>query len=73
MPRRPLDQISANIPGGEEFTPFTRSKILTLREEGGEIRDVSDCFNISENTAKKTVKAAPYCAEGKSIPRTKRP
>ena len=72
MPRRPLEQISVNIPRGEELTPYIRSKIVTLHEEGAEIRAISDRLNIPESTVKKTIKADPYRTEGKSLPRTER-
>jgi len=57
MFRRPLETISANIPRGEELTPYTRSKITTLHEDGGEIRDILRRLEISKNTIKYIIKA----------------
>ncbi len=57
MPRRPLETISANIPRGEELTLYTRSKITTLHEDGGEIRDILRRLEISENIIKYIIKA----------------
>jgi transposase len=73
MPRRPLEDISANIPRGEELTPSTRSKIVTLREEGFAIRDISTHTKISKSTIKKTVKIDLYRNGGNSLRRTGRP
>ncbi len=67
MPRRPLATISANIPRGEELTPYTRSKITTLHEDGAEIGDISRRLKISENTIKYTVKTDAQRSEGNII------
>ncbi len=73
MPRRPLETISANIPRGEELTPYTRSKITTLHENGGEIRDISRRLEISENTIKYIIKADSQRSEGNIIQCISRP
>ncbi len=69
MPRRPLETISANIPRGEELTPYTRSKITTLHEDGGEIRDILRRLEISENTIKYIIKADSQHSESNIIQR----
>ncbi len=73
MPRRPLATISVNIPRGEEFTSYTRSKITTLYEDGAEIGDISRRLKISENTIKYTVKTDAQRSEGNIIQRMGRP
>ena len=73
MPRRPLEQISVNIPREEELTSYIRSKIVTLYEEGTEIRIILDRLNISKSTIKKTIKTDSYRTKDKSLSRTKRP
>jgi len=72
MPRRPLETISANIPCGEELTPYTRSKITTLHEDGGEIRDISRWLEISENIIKYIIKADFQRSENNIIQRMSR-
>ncbi len=57
MSRRLLETISANIPRGEELTPYTRSKITTLHKDGGEICDILRRLEISENIIKYIIKA----------------
>jgi Helix-turn-helix domain of resolvase len=64
MPRRLLAEISANIPRREELTPYTRSKIVTLREKGAEIGYILKQVKISRNTIKKTIKADLYRDNG---------
>jgi hypothetical protein len=64
MPRRPLAEISTNISRGEELTPYTRSKIVTLREKDAEIGHISKQVKISRNTIKKTIKADSYRDNG---------
>ncbi len=73
MPRRPLETISANIPREEELTSYTRSKITTLHEDGGEIRDISRRLKISENTIKYIIKVDSQRLEGNIIQRISRP
>jgi transposase len=73
MSRRPLTEISANIPRGEELTPYIRSKIVTLREKGAEIDHISKQVKISQNTIKKTIKADPYRDNGITLQHTGRP
>ncbi len=67
MPRRPLETISANIPRGEELTFYTRSKITTLHEDGGEIRDILRRLEISENIIKYIIKADSQCLKNNII------
>jgi hypothetical protein len=64
MPRRPLAEISANIPRGKELTLYTRLKIMTLREEGAEISYILKQVKISRNIIKKTIKADLYRDDG---------
>jgi transposase len=73
MPRHPFTEISANIPRGKELTPYTRSKIATLREEGAEIGHISDLVRISQNTIKKTIKSDPHRDNSVTLKRTGRP
>ncbi len=73
MPRRPLETISANIPRGEELTPYTRSKIITLHEDGGKIRDTLRRLEISENMIKYIIKADSQRSENNIIQRMNRP
>jgi transposase len=73
MPRRPLGEISSNIRRKEELTPYTRSRIAALREEGVQIRHISERLQISENTIKWTIKSNPSRNEGKSLQRSERP
>jgi hypothetical protein len=67
MPRRPLEVISANIPQGEELTPYTRSKIVTLYEEGAEIRNILTQLKISKNTIKYTLKTDLCCNKDNTL------
>jgi hypothetical protein len=73
MPRRPLEEISVNIPCGEELTPYVRSKIVTLHKEGFSIPDISTHTKISKSTVKKTVNVDLHCDDGNSLHRMERP
>jgi hypothetical protein len=73
MPRPPLAEIIANIPRGKELTPYTRSKIATLREEGAEISLIVERVKISKSTIKKTIKAHPRRDNGITLSRIRRP
>jgi transposase len=73
MPRGPVIEISANIRRGGELTPYTRSKITTLHEEGAEIRHISERLQISENTIKYTIKSDPQRSVGNTLQRKGRP
>jgi hypothetical protein len=70
MPRRPLEEISVNIPRGEELTPYTRLKIVTLRKEGFLIPDILTRTKISKKTVKKTVNTDLYYDDSNSLRHT---
>jgi hypothetical protein len=73
MPRRPLEEISVNIPRKEELTHFTRLKIVTLCKEGFLIPNILTRIKISKSTVKKTVYADLYCNNSNSLCYTERP
>jgi Tfp pilus assembly ATPase PilU len=73
MPRRPLEEISVNIPYREELTLYTRLKIVTLRKEGFLIPNISTRIKISKSTVKKTVNADLYYNNSNSLRCIERP
>jgi hypothetical protein len=73
MPRRPLKEISVDIPCREELTLYTRLKIVTLRKEGFLIPDILTRIKISKSTFKKTVNTDLYYNDSNSLCYIERP
>ena len=72
-PRRPLGVIDGNIKKRKELTPYKRGQIVGARKTGAQIAAIINELDVTESTAKYTLRHASQRTEGASKPRAGAP
>jgi transposase len=72
-PRRPLGEISGNIPKRRELTPYERGQIISAAKCGVKPGAISTELSLSRRTVRTTISSEPLRKNSASQPRSGRP
>jgi len=73
QPRRPLGEISGNIPKRRELTPYERGQIIGAAKCGVKPSAICIELSLSRCTVRTTINSKPLRKNGESQPRSGRP